>query len=89
MESADDLRLLVEAAAIGGELLAHGPVVGNRVLRRAVDQMEQHAAALDMAEEAVAEAGALVRPLDQAGDVGEDEFAAVDGARRRAPDAAW
>ena len=35
--------------------------------------MEEDAAALDMAEEAVAEAGALVRAFDQAGDVGEDE----------------
>ena len=42
---------------------------------RAVDEMQQHAAALDMAEEAVAEAGALVRALDQAGNVGEHEFA--------------
>ena len=37
-----------------------------------------HAAALDMAEETVAEAGALVRAFDQAGDVGEHELAAVD-----------
>ena len=43
--------------------------------------MEQHGAALDMAEEAVPEAGALVGALDQAGNVGEHEFAA-----RRAPD---
>src|SRR5690606_3505554 len=36
------------------------------------------AGALDMAEEAVAEARAFMRALDQAGDVGEHEFAAVD-----------
>ena len=40
--------------------------------------MEQHPAALDMAEEAVAEPRALVRPRDQARDVGEDEFAPGD-----------
>ncbi len=40
--------------------------------------MEQHAAALDMAEEAVAEAGAFMRALDQAGNVGQHEFALVD-----------
>ncbi len=40
--------------------------------------MQQHAAALDMAEEAVAEAGALMRAFDQAGNVGQHEFAAVD-----------
>jgi hypothetical protein len=37
--------------------------------------VQQHAAALDMAEEAVAEAGALMGALDQAGDVGEHELA--------------
>jgi hypothetical protein len=36
--------------------------------------VQQHRAALDMAEEAVAEARAFMRALDQAGDVGEDEF---------------
>jgi len=36
--------------------------------------MDQNGAALDMAEEAVAKAGALMRALDQAGDVGDDEF---------------
>ena len=40
--------------------------------------MQQHAAALDMAEEAVAEADAFMRALDQAGNVGEHEFAVVD-----------
>ena len=40
--------------------------------------MQQHARALDMAEEAVADADALMRALDQAGNVGDDEFARVD-----------
>ena len=40
--------------------------------------MQQHAAALDMAEEAVAEARAFVRALDQAGNVGEHEVDAAD-----------
>ena len=39
--------------------------------------MEQDAGALDMAEEAVADAGAFGRALDQAGNVGEDEVAAL------------
>ncbi len=39
--------------------------------------MEQHAAALDMAEEAVAETDAFVRAFDQAGNIGQHEFAAV------------
>ena len=54
----------------------------------AVDQMQQHAAAFDMAEEAVAEARAFMRALDQSRNVGQHEFAAVDAARRRAADAA-
>ena len=40
--------------------------------------MQQHARALDMAEEAVADADALVRALDQAGNVGQHELARVD-----------
>ena len=42
-----------------------------------IDQVDQHPAALDMAEEAVAEPGALVRALDQAGNVGQHELAPV------------
>ena len=45
---------------------------------RRVDQVHQRAAALDMAEEAVAEPVAFVRALDQAGNVGEHEVAVVD-----------
>ena len=52
----------------------------HHIAGRAVDQMQQHRAALDMAEEAVAQAGALMRALDQAGNVGEHEF-----VRRRQP----
>ena len=48
------------------------------MLAGAVDEVQQHAAALDMAEEAVAEPGALMRAFDQAGNVGEHEFAPVD-----------
>ena len=40
--------------------------------------MQQNAATLDMAEETVAKADALVRALDQAGNIGEHEFAPVD-----------
>ena len=81
--------LSVEALAIGVEFGAHGLVVLAGMLAGAVDQMQQHAAALDMAEEAVAEAGAFMRAFDQAGNVGQHEFAAVALAPRRAADAAW
>ena len=40
--------------------------------------MQQHGGALDMAEEAVADAGALMRAFDQPGNVGEHEVGAVD-----------
>ena len=40
--------------------------------------MQQHAAALGVAEEAVAEADAFMRAFDQAGQVGQHEFALVD-----------
>ena len=73
----NDLRLLSKAAAIGLQLGAHGPVGAGRVLAGDVDQMQQHAAALDMAEEARAEAGALMGALDEAGNVGEHEIVAV------------
>ena len=84
----DDLGLVGEAVAVGLELVADGAVGPAGMFARAVDEVEQHAAALDMAEEAVAEAGALVRSLDQAGDVGEHEFARRPRGRRRGPDGA-
>ena len=74
----DDLRLVGEAMAIGLELVAHGLVVLAGVLAGAVDEMQQHTAALDMAEEAVAEPDAFMRVLDQPGQIGEHELALVD-----------
>ncbi len=85
----DDLGLAGKLVTIGFELVADGPVRLARVLAGAVDEMEQHAAALDVAEEAVAQPGALVRALDQSGNVRQHEFAVVDAERRRAADAAW
>ena len=69
--------LSVKSLAIGLELGAHGLVGLAGMLAGAVDQMQQHAAALDVAEEAVAEARAFVRAFDQAGNVGQHELAAV------------
>ena len=62
-----DLRLLGQAVAIGRELArapSCRPCPDALLLRR--DQMQQHARALDMAEEAVADADALMRAFDQA-----------------------
>ncbi len=47
----------------------------DRIVAVRVDQMDQHLAALDMAEEAVADACAFRRALDQPGNIGEHEFA--------------
>src|SRR5579871_3204361 len=44
----DDLTLAGEAVTIGNELVAHGLVRLARMLAGAVDQMQQHAAALDV-----------------------------------------
>ncbi len=81
----DDLELAGQAAAIGRELAADHAIGLGHILARAVDQVQQHVAALDMAEEAVAQPGALMRALDQAGDVGQHEFmvVAADHARDR------
>ena len=49
------------------------------MLAAGIDEMQQHAAALDMAEKAVAEAVAFMRAFDEAGNVGEHEFAPVAG----------
>src|SRR6516164_6843489 len=52
---ADDLGLGSEGEAIGGELGADGAIGVPQLLRRTIDKMDQHAAALHMAEETVAE----------------------------------
>ncbi len=47
------------------------------LVTRGIDQVQQQPRALDMAEEAVADPGAFGRALDQPGDVGDDELAAL------------
>ena len=80
----DDLRLLGQPVAIGLELAADGLVGLRRDLPPAPStRCSSTRAALDMAEEAVADAGAFMRAFDQAGNVGEHELAAVDARRRR------
>src|SRR5690606_7799980 len=49
------------------------------ILLRAIDEMDEDAAALDMAQKAVAETLALMRALDKAGNIGEHEAASVEG----------
>src|SRR5262247_3800699 len=74
----DHLGLLAEPLAIRFELRAHGLVGRARMLGRAVDEMQEHAAALDVAEKTVAESRAFMRALDQARNISEYELAAVD-----------
>ncbi len=52
-----------------------------------VDQMQQNTAALDVAEEAVAEPDAFVRAFDQSRNIREHELARIDTRRRQAADA--
>ena len=67
---------VLEAAVPGQLVLDHVEVV-DRVAaglhRGGVDDVHQRRAALDVAEELVAEAAPLAGPLDQAGDVGDGE----------------
>src|SRR5262249_39417050 len=57
---------------------AYGLVGRARMLGRAVDEMQEHATALDVAEETVAKSRAFMRALDQARNIREYELAAVD-----------
>src|SRR6202023_3177948 len=58
-------RFLRQAVTVGGEFRAHRLVSDARVLAGAVDQMQQYTAALDMAEETVAETDTFMSAFDQ------------------------
>src|SRR6185437_11133030 len=73
-----DLLLPRKIAAIGAQLGTHGLVGRRDIFLSAVDQMQQRAAALDMAEEARAQTGAVMGAFDQAGNIGHDELAVAD-----------
>ncbi len=67
------------------ELLANRPVVGDRVRaigRCGFDQVDEQTGPFDVAEELVPQTVPLVRPLDQAGDVGDDERTVRPGVDR-------
>jgi hypothetical protein len=82
LRKGDDFRLLRKTAAIGFEFVAHGFIGLARMFGSGIDQMEKHAAAFDMPQKPVAEPMALMRPFDEARNIGENEFAAI--ARRNA-----
>ena len=83
-----DLDLVGEMALIGLELGSHRLVGLAGMLAGRIDQMQQHAAALDMAEKSVAEASAFMRALDQAREYRRARIRGPARSRRRAADAA-
>ena len=72
----DDLRLVGELGREELELGVHRLQVAHRVGRRAVDDVRDEPAALNVAEEGAAEADALVGALEEPRDVGEDHAVA-------------
>ena len=83
----DDLRLFRKAVAIGFELGADDLVGRAGMLGRAVDQMQEHAAALDMAEKAVAEPVRLHARPRSGREYRRARIRARRSSPRRAPDA--
>ena len=84
-----ELGPLGQGGAVLLELVADRPVVGDRVRavdRDGLDQVDEQAGPLDVPEELVAQAVARVGPLDQPGDVGDDERVL---ASRRRPCRGW
>src|SRR5262249_47967840 len=73
-----DLPLVRQTVAIGDKFVANRLVRLACVLAGAVDEMQEHAAAFKVTEEAVAKSGALVSPLDQARDIRQYELPTVD-----------
>jgi hypothetical protein len=78
----DDLRSLVQAGAVRGELgIDRTPALVRLVLGR-VDDVHEQPRALEVSEELVAEPDALASALDQTGHVGDNELAPVRGLHR-------
>ena len=79
----DDHRLVFEVCAEAGELVGDGFEVGYGIGAAAgigdVDEVDEEVGALDVAEEAVAESGALVRAFNEPGNVCDDEGLLVGG----------
>ena len=70
----DDLRLARKAVTVEGELLADRAISVGDIFEGAVDQVEDHQAALDMTEKAGADPGTLAGTLDQPGEVRQHEL---------------
>jgi len=61
-----------------GQFVADRPVGVDDIVAGAVDQMEDYRAALDMAEEARAEPGAVAGAFDETRQIGQDKFLVVE-----------
>ncbi len=82
----DDLRELGEPGAVRIELAVDDLELLRGISRSRVDDVDEHARALEVREELVAEPDAFAGALDQAGDVGDRQLAAVgrvDGSQDR------
>src|SRR4029077_13571991 len=53
-----------QALPVGRQLITHRPVSRSGIVLRAVDEMQQNPATLDVSEEAIAQPHPLVSPLD-------------------------
>src|SRR5439155_835872 len=74
----DELRTQSQAAPVALELGVDGRDVLERIGSRCVDHVNEKPRALDVPQELLAEAETAARPLDEPGDVGDDELAIVE-----------
>ncbi len=74
----DDLRLVREARTVLREFAIDRLVRGERIIARAVEQVNQDARALDVAQKFIAETRAQVRAFDQTGNIRENQVAVVN-----------
>ena len=72
-----DTRFVGQFAAIGLQLADNGAIILGHRLGRAIDQMQQHGAALHMAKEHIAQPPAFMRAFDQTRNIGDDKFSIV------------
>ena len=88
----DQARTLEQLGPVATELVEQDPLLllGRApVDRREVEQEDEHPRPLDVAEELVAEAAALGRALDEAGDVGEHELVVAEAHHAEVAARAW
>src|SRR6185369_12959369 len=87
----DEFGLPAKVRAVAVELTANDAPCIERVVARTIDQVKEQSRTLDVAKEAVADAGAFRSALDQARDVRHHELASLvaDDAELRAESREW